>query len=230
MAAGNFTLYPIFKKNLESGVHNLATDTIVCTLVGSGYSPNVTETSWANVSAFETSGTGYTAGGQAITGQSLVYYAGGDENTLPAIVAGGAGYPVSSTFNVTVSGGTWSTAAVVNVTTNASGVVTVINSITTQGSYTALPTNPAATSAGNGGSGLTLDMNWGISFDASAVSWANATIQAQYAVLVKRTGSSLAGTDPVIGWVNLNAGGGPLSSTNGTFQVSWNANGIFNLD
>lgn len=231
MAAGNFTLYPIFKKNLESGVHNMAGDTIACVLVGSGYTPNVTETSWANIESYEASGTGYTAGGQALTGQAITYYAGGGNVSanLPTIVNGGAGYPVSSTFDVTVAGGTDSTAATVSVTTNASGVVTSVNGVPTQGSYTALPANPAATTAGNGGTGLTLNVKWGTSFNAAAVSWANATVEAQYAVLVKGA-APLAGTDPIIGYVNLNQGGGPLSSTNGTFQVSWNPNGVFNLD
>ncbi|MGH9066783.1 MAG: hypothetical protein ACRD0J_04725, partial [Acidimicrobiales bacterium] len=145
-----------------------------------------------------------------------------------AVAAGGTGYAASSTFNVNVSGGTETTAAVVNVTTNASGVVTTINSITTAGVYSALPTNPAATTGGTG-SGLTLTLTWGVSFDTSAPSWSSATITAKYALMVHRAGASLAGTDLLVGYVDLNTGGGSISSTNGTFQVSPNAAGWFTL-
>ncbi len=83
---------------------------------------------------------------------------------LPAIAAGGSGYPASSTFNVTLGGGTLDTAlgtpgtaSVVSVTTNASGVVTAVNSVTSIGYYTTQPSSPAATTAASG-SGLTLTL------------------------------------------------------------------------
>lgn len=82
------------------------------------------------------------------------------------IAAGGTGYGNAQTFNVTVAGGTSTTAAVVSVTTNAGGVVTTINSVTTPGSYTVLPTLAAnAVTGDNGtdhGTGLTLNLVFGI--------------------------------------------------------------------
>ncbi len=82
---------------------------------------------------------------------------------------GGTGYDGGSptTFNVTVAGGTHSAAATVNVTTNGSGVVSTINSVTVAGSYTVLPTamtsNIATGDDGtHHGTGLLLDLVFGI--------------------------------------------------------------------
>lgn len=82
------------------------------------------------------------------------------------IAAGGAGYGNAQTFNVTVAGGTSSSAAVVNVTTSAGGAVTTINSVTTPGSYTVLPSLAANAVTGDDGSdhgtGLTLNLVFGV--------------------------------------------------------------------
>lgn len=84
------------------------------------------------------------------------------------INAGGTGYDggSASTFDVTVAGGTHGAAAVVNVTTDGSGVVTTVNSVTTPGSYTALPSLSANAVVGddgtNHGNGLTLDLVFGV--------------------------------------------------------------------
>ncbi|WP_428485935.1 hypothetical protein [Rhodopila sp.] len=68
-----------------------------------------------------------------------------------------------------------------------------------------------------------------VTYNAAAASWSSATITAQYAVIVHRAGASLASTDLLLSYVNLNSGGGSVSSTNGTFSVTWNASGIFTL-
>jgi hypothetical protein len=79
---------------------------------------------------------------------------------------GGTGYGNTTTFNVTVFGGTAGTAAVVHVTTNSGGVVTTINSITTPGSYTVLPTLSGNAVTGDDGTdhgtGLSLDLVFGV--------------------------------------------------------------------
>jgi hypothetical protein len=79
---------------------------------------------------------------------------------------GGTGYGDTSTFDVTVTGGTHTTTAVVNVSTDSSGVVTTVNSITTPGSYTVLPTLTGNAVTGddgtNHGTGLTLNLVFGI--------------------------------------------------------------------
>jgi hypothetical protein len=85
--------------------------------------------------------------------------------SVPTIAASGSGYSPSSTFNITLSGGTPDatlgtpgTAAVVSVTTNASGVPVSVNSVVSIGYYTTQPSSPAATTATGGGSGLTLTL------------------------------------------------------------------------
>lgn len=215
MAAGNIIPYDAMKTNLFEGKMNFASDNFNMILATSGYTPSVTgDATYANVSANEASGSGYTAGGVTLASDALTYFA-----SSAALAAGGSGYAASSTFNVNVSGGTETTAAVVNVTTNASGVVTTINSVSTAGNYSVLPANPAATTGGSG-SGLTLTITWGVMFNSAAAAWASSTITAKYAVIVHRAGASLAGTDLLVGYGDLDVGGGSISSTNGTFQVS----------
>jgi hypothetical protein len=81
---------------------------------------------------------------------------------LPTIGNGGSGYAASATFNVTLAGGTLATgagqsqAAQVSVTTNASGVVTTVNSVANIGYYTASGTTPGATNTPTGGTGTGL--------------------------------------------------------------------------
>jgi hypothetical protein len=84
---------------------------------------------------------------------------------VPTIASGGSLYPASSTFNVSLSGGTLDTVlgtpgtpAIVSVSTNASGVVTAVNSVTSIGYYTTQPSSPASTVTTGAGSGLTLTL------------------------------------------------------------------------
>lgn len=60
--------------------------------------------------------------------------------------------------------------------------------------------------------------------DADDVQWASSTITARYAVIYKDTG--VAGTSPLIGYVDLES---DQSSSNGNFNVNWNASGIYTL-
>lgn len=60
--------YNYGKTYLMNGSLDLDTDTIHAALVNSSYSPNIdTHDFWNDVSANEISGTGYTAGGQALS-------------------------------------------------------------------------------------------------------------------------------------------------------------------
>ena len=83
----------------------------------------------------------------------------------PTIQAGGSGYAVSSTFNVTLAGGTLAgaSATTVSVTTNGSGVVTTVNSYTNNGGYTQTvslsPNTPSTPNTPTGGSGTGLQLN-----------------------------------------------------------------------
>jgi hypothetical protein len=77
------------------------------------------------------------------------------------INAGGTGYGATQTFNVTVVGGTRTVVATVNVTSDGAGVVDTVNSVV-GGSYTVLPSLTANAVTGGTGSGLTLDLVFGI--------------------------------------------------------------------
>lgn len=62
-------------------------------------------------------------------------------------------------------------------------------------------------------------------FDADDVTWASSTITAAKAVLYKDTG--VAGTSPLIALVDF---GGNKVSDNGSFTISWNAEGVINVN
>lgn len=92
------------------------------------------------------------SGGIAVF-QSLAYTV---EAVSATIGSGGTGYSVND--KLTVSGGTFETAAVFNVDSESGGVVTAV-SVDTAGKYSATPSNPAATTGG-GGSGCTLNVTY----------------------------------------------------------------------
>lgn len=71
MAEGDQTAYNEGKVQFFSAGINLTSDTIKLALV-TGYTPNIdTHEFWSDVSANEESGTGYTAGGEALTTKSV---------------------------------------------------------------------------------------------------------------------------------------------------------------
>lgn len=148
MAAGNWTLYQSFKLGLTQAGFNLTSGAanVAMVLVAAAYTPAATtDTTYANISANEVTGTGYTAGGQIVTSETD-----------------------------TASGGT-------------------------------------------------------VTVNAGAASWASSTITAKYAVLVYRaTAGTPASTDKLIGYVDLNSGGGAISSTASTFSVT-SSSGFFTL-
>lgn len=117
-------------------------------------------------STVATAGTGYVPG-------DVLSLSGGTKTTTAritvatvklvsaTIAAGGTGYGNAQTFTATVSGGTAGTTAQISVTSDSSGVITTINSVSRAGSYTVVPTSPAATTGGSG-TGLTVNLVWGI--------------------------------------------------------------------
>lgn len=78
------------------------------------------------------------------------------------IAAGGTGYGNAQTITVTVAGGTSSQAATISVTSDSSGVITTVNSVSQAGSYTVLPTLSANAVTGGSGSGLALNLVFGV--------------------------------------------------------------------
>lgn len=63
-------VYTSFKNLIGKGGVNFATDTLKCALLPSTHTPDASMQVWADVSADEISGTGYTAGGAALANQS----------------------------------------------------------------------------------------------------------------------------------------------------------------
>lgn len=63
-------------------------------------------------------------------------------------------------------------------------------------------------------------------FDADDVSWASSTITARGAVLYKARGGA-ASADELIAYIDF---GSDIVSTGGTFLITWNAEGILNLN
>lgn len=71
------TPYGVFLTDLFAGVHNVTTDTDKVALLTSAYTPDLTNNaSYADVIARELVGTGYTAGGNTLTGKSVSLTAG----------------------------------------------------------------------------------------------------------------------------------------------------------
>lgn len=68
-------------------------------------------------------------------------------------------------------------------------------------------------------------------FDADNLIWTSSTITAKYLVIVKdaNTDGSLAAGDKVVGYVDLETGGGSVSSTAADFTVNMNASGLLKI-
>ena len=62
-------------------------------------------------------------------------------------------------------------------------------------------------------------------WDGDDVSWASSTITARYAVIYDDTPATDA-TKPLIGYVDF---GADVSSSSGTFSITWSASGIFTV-
>lgn len=70
-----------------------------------------------------------------------------------------------------------------------------------------------------------------VTIDCDDQSWTSSTITAKYAVIVRDANAdgSLAGTDLVVAIVDMNSGGGSISTTSGTLSVTINASGVYTL-
>lgn len=143
MAQGKFTLYYPAHEDFWKGNIKFETDTIVCVLLGAGYTPSTAHSTYADVSANEIADADYSP--QTVSGASV---------------------------------------------TGSGGVVTVTSNTVDFGS--------------------------------------NVSIECKYIVYVKRSGASLAGTDTLVGYADLNTAGtsASVSSTNSEFKVSPDAQGL----
>lgn len=149
MAEQPFKVYTLAQKNIETGVFNLTSDTIVCTLHTNTYTPNNnTHETWADVSATELStGSGYTAGGVTVTTKTLTAgtatvafdcddiswasFSGTFRYAVFTRRAGGSlvsGDKLLGYYDLTGSGNTTGGGGTLTITINASGVfVTTIS-------------------------------------------------------------------------------------------------------
>lgn len=93
--------------------------------------------------------------------------------------------------------------------------------LTTGGGYTSGGTVLTGTTWSQSGSTIT--------FNAGNISYSSSTITAKYVVVIQRAGASLASTDKLLCYCDLNSGGGSVSSSNGTFAINWNASGLFTV-
>ena len=146
MAAGSFTVYSNAALGMSKGSFNLASDTLVMTLLTSSYTPAPnTDATWTTISANEVStGSGYTAGGVVLSG-------------------------VSDTLS-------------------------------------------SAT----------------VTFTCTAPTWASFSAVFRYAVIVRRAGGALAGTDLLLSYCDC-SGGGSITGGGGTLTITPNASGIFTI-
>lgn len=95
----------------------------------------------------------------------------------------------------------------------------ITNEVSASGTYSA----GGVTLSGKSTSADNTD-NEGV-FDASDVSITSATITARYGILYKSTG--VASTSPLIAYIDF---GENKSSVSGTFGITWNAEGIININ
>lgn len=59
--------------------------------------------------------------------------------------------------------------------------------------------------------------------------WTTATFTCKYAIIARRAGGSLVAGDLLLGYVDLETGGGSISVASGTLTINWNASGLFTI-
>jgi hypothetical protein len=147
MPVGSFKVYGAAAEAIAKNTVDLDSNTFRMVLVTSGYTPNQnTHSTWADASANEASGTGYTSSGKLLT-----------------------------------------------CTVNRTNLV--------------------------------------VTFDCDDQTWTTATITAKYAIIVKDADANgtIASTDALLAYCDLETGGGSVSSTASSFAITINASGVFTI-
>ncbi len=200
MAAAGYVYTNAILK-MQNGAINLLSDSLKYMLLTSSYSYNLdTDTNYAGISANEVTGTGYTAGGVAVTSPALTQIAANSWSAWAASTAYSVGQVVrpsttNNLFYACVGAGTSGSAAPTWGTT--------IGETTTDNTATWLCLGSAGTK-----------------FTIASPTWTSATITARYGVLYDVTASNYL--------IALDDFGSNFASTNGTFQVTPDANsGLF---
>lgn len=142
---------------------------------------------------------GLTSGGLTIRGASLVE----QRAIAPVIVAGGTGFTANDIL--TVTGGTFVTAAQIKVITVAAGVITVAR-METAGKYSVPPTGTLATTGGTGTGGTFTLTFMGGSIWTLTANAANQTLNLYGCTLSQMKSAALASTTSVRGCSITNSG------------------------
>lgn len=142
---GPITLEGSFLLDLATKKIDLGADQFALALVGTGWTPDATKSgaTWADASASEVSGTGYTAGGQALTGVTVAQVASTSKVKLSAADVSWA--------NSTISGAKWGVIvhrATAGTTAGTDRIVAYFDFDTTSGASTISDTNSS------------FDVNW----------------------------------------------------------------------
>lgn len=125
------------------------------------------------------------------------------EATAVAISVAGTGYTLND--KVTVVGGTFTTATVVNVDAVSGGVPTSV-SVYSAGEYSTTPSNPVSSSGGTG-SGLTLTVTWALCANERKFLMLHNTTSDQYVGFkcIKETSPETAYVIQVVGFTGFNS-------------------------
>ena len=198
---GTAHIYANFLTNALAGTAvDLTADSFKVGLLGSGYTPDLTsDTFWSDISSHEITGTGYTAGGAAVTSPSLPLTPAASWTQLWAATTG-------YTYGQIIwpSSGSLLYRCVVAGTSGGSAPTfpTVVGETVVDGSVTWAAIGDAV-----------------LVFTSSAAAWTTATFTASYAVIYDTTASDLlvvlntftspqspvaenfnVDPDPVLGW------------------------------
>lgn len=195
-AAGD--LYGHVVDQALQGKINWPTDTLKLALMGSGYTPNLgTDTHWSDISSNEISGSGYSAGGQALSSVTHVVTAANSWSTSAATTTAYAAGAVVRP----ASGNGFLYQCVIAGTSGGSppSWPTVVGETVTDGSVTWVCA----------GSSISV-------FSAANVTWNPITVSGvDYGVLYDAQ-TGVAATEPLIGVVTFATA---LSATGGTITV-----------
>lgn len=200
----NSGVYAHCKAELIQGAFNSGTDTWKCMLVD-GYTPNFdTDAFYTDISSDEVSGTGYTAGGE----------------TLSSITVGSSGAPiVAASWGLQWAATTaFKLGQIVRLPTSNNYLYKCVVAGTTGGSQPTWPTVPGETVTDSGVTWLCIGTS-ATPVSAANPSWSSATITATGAVIYKSTGTG--SSSRLIAYVDF---GGTVTSTAGTFTVTFDAN------
>jgi hypothetical protein len=173
-------------------------DTVKLALMGAGYTPAIgADTFWNDILANEISGTGYTAGGQAIASPTITETAA---NAWALTRANTTAYIYGDVVKPSGGNGFLYMCVVAGTSAGAPpSFPTAIGATVTDGTVTWC----------NMGSTITV-------FSSASVSWTTSTITASFAVLYDAQ-TGVATTEPLI---NLQTFAAPESDTAGTFVVA----------